>query len=170
MSDCDQILEALSGGTASPAVTAHLEGCAGCRASKAALDLLVATRSEPSPTRLLGFAARTRAASSLSTARSLRLSSLRTGLLAGVLAAGGAASIGFALDLAFPRTQTAPVAAAAPRAIAPVEESVPAEEEQALSAERDELDADLTDPLDGLSADELSRLEELLDPDDNRDG
>lgn len=102
--DCRSALEQLAepGGLADPETTAHLAACSDCRRARKALAMLQATREEPDPRTLAGFAMRVRAKHVQKDERTRRVAPLRAALLAGALAAAGAAAVGLLLDRAFP--------------------------------------------------------------------
>jgi hypothetical protein len=112
--DCRTALERLAepGGLADREVSAHLSRCADCRGAHRALALVQATREEPSAQALSGFAVRVRAAHLQGKERTRRRAPMRAALLAGALAAAGAASVGLALDSSFQPAK--PLAVAAP--------------------------------------------------------
>ncbi len=102
--DCRSTLERLAepGGLADRDASAHLSQCAGCRGAHRALALVQASREEPCVEAMSGFAVRVRAAHLQREERTRRKAPLRAALLAGALAAAGAASVGVVLDLSFP--------------------------------------------------------------------
>ncbi len=111
--DCQSALENLAqpGGLADPETRAHLSGCPECRGAQKALALVQATREEPDPRTLAGFAVRVRANRAQKDERTRRVAPLRAALLAGALAASGAFSVGLVLDRAFPLGHSASPAA-----------------------------------------------------------
>lgn len=108
--DCQSALERLAepGGLVDPETSAHLAGCAECRGAQKALALLQATREEPDPRALAGFATRVRAKHLQKDERTRRVAPLRAALLAGALAAAGAAAVGLVLDRTLPLGAPAP--------------------------------------------------------------
>ncbi len=140
-------------------LTAHLAGCAECRALAKTAETLAATAQTPPPERLAHFATRTRAALLQQKERSQRLSPL----LAGAFAVAGAAAVALVLDVAMPRHLPAPAAPSAPAAVAsvpaprPPAPAVDVGEQSAL----EELAADL-----GMEEEELVALLDEADDDD----
>jgi hypothetical protein len=122
--DCTSAVERLAepGGLADPEVRGHVALCASCRGAHKALALVQATREEPPSRALAGFAVRVRASHLQTEERTRRVAPLRAALLAGALAATGAATVGLVLDLTFPLVQQHHVAAGA-RASAPAAEA-----------------------------------------------